>query len=170
MNVTHASCSRRLSAVRLVGAVRSRATQDKNKDGILTYNADPTLNEVFVGDSSIFRGYTQPRNLVTATPGLRVPEPKASHPGAVRLPWRLQGVQQHRAHSLRRAVRTATVSRIRSRRSRSRRWSVATLNHPSKTLDGFFQDGDFLKLREVSVRWSLPIACRDAHARLATPT
>jgi hypothetical protein len=33
---------------------------------------------------------------------------------------------------------------------------VATLNHPSKTLDGFFQDGDFVKLREASVRWSLP--------------
>lgn len=33
---------------------------------------------------------------------------------------------------------------------------VATLNHPSKTLDGFFQDGEFVKLREVSVRWSMP--------------
>jgi hypothetical protein len=33
---------------------------------------------------------------------------------------------------------------------------VATLNHPQKTLDGFLQPGDFLKLREASVRWSLP--------------
>ena len=33
---------------------------------------------------------------------------------------------------------------------------VATRDHPSKTLDGFFQDGDFVKLREVSLRWSLP--------------
>ena len=33
---------------------------------------------------------------------------------------------------------------------------VATLNHPSKTLDGFYQDGAFLKLREASVRWSMP--------------
>ena len=42
---------------------------DKNKDGILTYNSNAALNEVFVGDSSIFRGYTQPRHLITATPG-----------------------------------------------------------------------------------------------------
>ena len=33
---------------------------------------------------------------------------------------------------------------------------VATLNHPSRTLDGFYQDGEFLKLREASVRWALP--------------
>src|SRR5678815_5666811 len=42
---------------------------DKNKDGLLTYNANAALNEVFVGDSAIFRGYTQPRHIVTATPG-----------------------------------------------------------------------------------------------------
>ena len=33
---------------------------------------------------------------------------------------------------------------------------VATRDHPSKTLDGFYQDGDFVKLREMSVRWSMP--------------
>ena len=27
---------------------------------------------------------------------------------------------------------------------------VATRNHPSKTLDGFFQSGAFIKLREIS--------------------
>ena len=33
---------------------------------------------------------------------------------------------------------------------------VATRDHPSKMLDGFYQDGDFVKLREASVRWALP--------------
>jgi hypothetical protein len=33
--------------------------------------------------------------------------------------------------------------------------AVAHLNHPAKTLDGFFQDGTFLKLREVTLRYSL---------------
>ena len=33
---------------------------------------------------------------------------------------------------------------------------VATRDHPSKTLDGFYQDGRFVKLREVSVRYTLP--------------
>ncbi|MEO6445115.1 MAG: SusC/RagA family TonB-linked outer membrane protein, partial [Gemmatimonadaceae bacterium] len=43
---------------------------DKNGDGLLTYNADATLNEVFVGDSVVFRGYTQPRHVVTLSSGL----------------------------------------------------------------------------------------------------
>ena len=33
---------------------------------------------------------------------------------------------------------------------------VATLNNPQKSLDGFLQPGDFVKLRELSVRWSMP--------------
>jgi hypothetical protein len=33
--------------------------------------------------------------------------------------------------------------------------AVAHLNHPAKTLDGFFQDGTFLKLREVTLRYAL---------------
>ena len=32
---------------------------------------------------------------------------------------------------------------------------VATLDHPAKTLDGFFQHGAFLRLREVSLRYAL---------------
>ena len=33
--------------------------------------------------------------------------------------------------------------------------AVAHLNHPAKTLDGFFQDGTFLKLREVTLRYAM---------------
>ena len=33
--------------------------------------------------------------------------------------------------------------------------AVAHLNHPARTLDGFFQDASFLKLREVTMRYSL---------------
>ena len=31
---------------------------------------------------------------------------------------------------------------------------VATLNHPSRTLDGFFQPGAFVRLREVSATYT----------------
>jgi hypothetical protein len=33
---------------------------------------------------------------------------------------------------------------------------VATRDHPAKTLDGFFEDGTFLKLREVTASYNLP--------------
>jgi TonB-linked SusC/RagA family outer membrane protein len=128
---------------------------DKNKDGILTYNADPALNEVFVGDSSIFRGYTQPRHLVTATPGFEFLNRKL----------RVQGVIDYRGgfKAYNNTERIRCVSRqncngLMNPKStlQEQAMTVATLNHPSKTLDGFFQDGDFVKLREASVRWSLP--------------
>src|SRR5262249_13808564 len=51
--------------------------QDKNNDGILTatgcgpFSKDDTpACEVFVGDSAVFRGYTQPRYLMTFTNGI----------------------------------------------------------------------------------------------------
>jgi TonB-linked SusC/RagA family outer membrane protein len=43
--------------------------QDKNGDGILTYSSDANLNEVFVGDSVVFRGYTTPRHVATLSAG-----------------------------------------------------------------------------------------------------
>ena len=33
---------------------------------------------------------------------------------------------------------------------------VATRNDPSQTLDGFFQPGAFIKLREVSAQYTMP--------------
>src|SRR3712207_8189512 len=44
--------------------------EDKDGNGILTYDANPALNEVFVGDSAIFRGYNAPRYMATLTTGL----------------------------------------------------------------------------------------------------
>jgi TonB-linked SusC/RagA family outer membrane protein len=128
---------------------------DKNKDGILTYNADPNLNEVVVGDSSVFRGYTQPRHIVTATPGFEFLNRKL----------RLQALFDYRGgyKAYNNTERIRCVSRQNCNGLMNPKSSlqeqamvVATLNHPSKTLDGFFQDGDFVKLREASVRLSLP--------------
>ena len=43
--------------------------EDKNGDGLLTYWADSARNEVFVGDSAIFRGYATPRYTSTLSSG-----------------------------------------------------------------------------------------------------
>jgi TonB-linked SusC/RagA family outer membrane protein len=128
---------------------------DKNKDGILTYNADPSLNEVFVGDSAIFRGYTQPVNLLTATPGFEFLNRK------LRIQALFDYRGGHRAYNNTERIRCVSRQNCNGLMNpksslEEQAMVVATLNHPSKTLDGFFQDGDFVKLREASVRWSLP--------------
>jgi TonB-linked SusC/RagA family outer membrane protein len=128
---------------------------DKNGDHILTYNADPAKNEVFVGDSSVFRGYTQPRHIVTATPGVEFLNRKL----------RLQALFDYRGGF--KAYNNTERIRCTSRQNcnglenpnssfEEQAMVVATRDHPSKTLDGFYQDGDFVKLREISARFGLP--------------
>jgi len=135
---------------------------DKNNDGILTATGcgpwsanDTAACEITIGDSSVFRGYTQPKNILTATPGFEFFNRKL----------RLQALLDYRGGHL--AYNNTERIRCVSRQNcnglmnpnsslEEQAMVVATLNHSSRTLDGFFQDGDFLKLREASVRWSLP--------------
>jgi TonB-dependent SusC/RagA subfamily outer membrane receptor len=128
---------------------------DKNKDGLLTYNANASLNEVFVGDSAIFRGYTQPKHIVTATPGFEFLNRK------LRIQALFDYRGGHRAYNNTERIRCVSRQNCNGLMNQNasleeQAMVVATLNHPSKTLDGFYQDGDFVKLREASVRWSLP--------------
>jgi TonB-linked SusC/RagA family outer membrane protein len=128
--------------------------EDKNHDGILTYNADPNLNEVFVGDSAIFRVYTQPRYLATWTNGFEFLNKKL----------RLQSLLDYRGgnKTYNNTERIRCVSRQNcngltnpASSFEEQAMVVATRDHPSKTLDGFYQPGWFFKLREVSVQYTL---------------
>jgi len=128
---------------------------DKNKDGILTYNADPTKNEVSVDDSMSYRGYTQPTRIFTATPGFEFLNRRL----------RVQALFDYRGGN--KAYNNTERIRCVSRQNcnglmnpkaslEEQAMAVATLNNPQKSLDGFLQPGDFLKLREASIRWTLP--------------
>ncbi|AHG90168.1 TonB-dependent outer membrane protein, SusC/RagA [Gemmatirosa kalamazoonensis] len=130
---------------------------DKNGDGILTYNADPNLNEVFVGDTAEFRGYTQPRHLVTLTNGFEFLNRRL----------RLQSLLDYRGgyKAYNNTERIRCVSRNNCAGLMNPGSSleeqaavVATRDHPAKTLDGFFEDGTFLKLREMTLSYTLPQA------------
>jgi TonB-linked SusC/RagA family outer membrane protein len=126
---------------------------DKNGDGILTYNANASLNEVFVGDSAIFRGYSQPRYMLTATPGLDLFNRR----------FRVQGLFDYRGGN--RYYNNTERIRCVSRQNcnglmnpdasfEEQAMVVATRDHPSKTLDGFLQPGAFVRLREVSATFT----------------
>jgi TonB-linked SusC/RagA family outer membrane protein len=129
--------------------------EDKNKDGIISYNANAALNEIFIGDSAIFRGYTQPRYLVTWSNGIDLFNKKL----------RLQSLVDYRGghRSYNNTERIRCVSRQNCNGLQNPNSSfeeqamvVATRDHPSRTLDGFYQPGWFYKLREVSVQYALP--------------
>jgi len=128
--------------------------EDKNGDRILTYNANPTLNEVFVDSVPIFRGYTQPRHLVTVSNGFDFLSK------TLRLQAMLDYRGGHRAYNNTERIRCASRQNCNGLMNPDASFEeqamvVAHLNHPTRTLDGFYQNGAFWKLREVSVRYTV---------------
>ncbi|MEO7513751.1 MAG: hypothetical protein ABIZ91_18580, partial [Gemmatimonadaceae bacterium] len=118
---------------------------------------------VFVGDSVVFRGYTQPRHVVTLSSGLDLFNRRL----------RIQSVLDYRGGNLHynNTERIRCVSRQNcnglmnpTASLEEQAMVVATRDHPSRTLDGFFQPGAFTRLREVSAQYTLPTSWASALA------
>lgn len=129
--------------------------EDKNGDGVLTYNSSASLNEVFVDDSASFIGYNQPRHNITTTGGIDL----------FKRILRVQAMFDWRGghHWYNNTERIRCVSRQNCNGLMNPEASfeeqamvVATLNHPSRTVAGFIQKGDFLRFREMSVALRVP--------------
>jgi TonB-linked SusC/RagA family outer membrane protein len=129
--------------------------QDKNGDGILTHNADPNLNEVFVSNDTTFRGSPEPTQFAALTIGFDL----------FRRKLRLSALTDYRGGNLyyNNTERIRCVSRQNCNGMMNpvssfvdQAMVVGTLNDPSQTLDGFFQPGAFIKLREISAQYTMP--------------
>ncbi len=128
--------------------------QDKNGDGILTYSANTAANELFVDDSASFRGYTQPRHLVTLTSGIDLFKRR------VRIQSLFDYRGGHRWYNNTERIRCASRQNCAGRMDPNAPLEVqatvlAHLEHPSRTLDGFFEKGDYVRFRELSVQYTL---------------
>ena len=143
--------------------------EDKDSNGILTYNADPALNEVFVGDSVIFRGYSSPRYHANLVPGIEL----------FGRTLRLQALIDYRGGNLyyNNTERIRCRSRDNCNGGQNRNASfeeqamvVASRDHPYATNDGYLQPGSFLRWREFSATYTLPeqLAGRFLRSRTAS--
>jgi TonB-linked SusC/RagA family outer membrane protein len=142
--------------------------KDKNGDGILTYNADTSLNEVFVGKDTIFRGYAEPRYLTALSSGIDLFNRKLRFQNL--FDWRGGNKWYNNTERIRCVSRQNCNGLMNPNASfEEQAMVVATLNDSSHTLDGFFQPGAFVKWREASATLTLPeqLALR-AHARTAS--
>ena len=137
---------------------------DKNGDGILVHSSDPTKNEVFVGDSAIFRGYSSPRYLASFQPGIDLFNRRIrltslfDYKGGYK--WynnteRIRCVSRQNCLGLMGAdvVNGKLVPRA---SFEDQAMVVATRDDPAATLDGFFQPASFVRWREFSATWNLP--------------
>ncbi|HZI42075.1 MAG TPA: SusC/RagA family TonB-linked outer membrane protein [Gemmatimonadaceae bacterium] len=138
--------------------------QDKNGDGVLVHSDDPNLNEVFVGPTPIFRGYSSPRYLSSLQPGIDLFGRRFrisslfDYKGGYK--WynnteRIRCVSRQNCNGLMNAevVNGKLVPRA---SFQEQAMVVATRDDPSKTLDGFFQPASFVRWREFTATWNLP--------------
>ena len=128
---------------------------DKNGDGILTYNNDVTLNEVFVDTAFQFVGYNQPRHVVTTTGGFDLFR-RALRVQAL-FDWRGGHKWYNNTERIRCASRANCNGLMNPNASfEEQAMVVATRDHPERTLYGFLQKGDFLRFREMSIAYRVP--------------
>ncbi len=126
---------------------------DKNGDGLLTYYADAARNEVFVGDSAIFRGYAAPRYMVTLGSGWDFFTRKLR----VSTMWDYRGGNKWYNNTERiRCTRPNCSGRLNLDADFiDQATNIAANEHSARTLDGYFQPGAFIRLREMSVQYTL---------------
>lgn len=129
--------------------------KDKDGNGILTYNADTSLNEVFVGNDTIFRGYSSPRYTATMLPGLDLLN--RSIRIVALFEYKGGNLYYNNTERIRCASRNNCNALMNPNASfQEQAMAVAHLVHPSTTLDGFYQPGSFVRWREMNVTYTIP--------------
>ena len=125
---------------------------DKNGDGLLTYYADSARNEVFVADSAVFRGYATPRYTTTVTNGFDFLNKKLR----ISSLWDIRrGNLWYNNTDRIRCTRPNCSGRNNLKADLyDQATNIAANEHPIRSLDGFLQDGGFVRLREASVEYT----------------
>ena len=126
---------------------------DKNGDGLLTYYADAARNEVFVGDSAIFRGYAAPRYSVTLGSGWDLFSRKLRI--STMLDYRSGNKWYNNTERIR-CTRPNCAGRLDLKADFiDQAANIAANEHSARTLDGYLQPGAFVRLREMSVQYTV---------------
>ena len=146
--------------------------EDKNGNGIIEYNANNALSEITVTDSSVFIGYSVPRTEIAMTGGLDLFSGKR-----VRISGMIDYKGGHKIYNNTERIRCASrfnCSGLLNPQSSLEEQArvVMVREHPSRSVAGFFEDGDFLRFRELNVTYRVPesLAGRLFRGRALTAT
>jgi hypothetical protein len=149
-----------------------RSFEDKDGDGIIEYNADQALSEIVVGDTAEFLGHSAPRRELAVTNGFDF----GRH---LRLSALVDYKGGHKVYNNTDRIRCASRNNCRGLVDPSaplgeQAATVAVRQHPSRTVAGFIEDGDFVRFRELSLSFTAPerlagrfLRSRDVNVTLA---
>ena len=129
--------------------------EDKDGNGIITYNADPALSEIQVSDTAEYSGRSLPKYEATFTNGF------ALWDGTVRLDAMLDYQGGHLVYNNTERIRCASrancsglINPQASLFEQAR--TVMVREHPSRSVQGFLEKGDFVRFRELALTLSPP--------------
>lgn len=128
---------------------------DKNGNGIIEYSTNPDLTEITVTDTSVFIGYSVPRTEVAFTNGIDL------FNNRLRISAMIDYKGGHKVYNNSERIRCASrlncqglIDPDASLAEQAR--VVMVRQHPSRSVAGYFEDGDFLRFREISATFQVP--------------
>ncbi len=128
---------------------------DKNNNGIIEWFADTTLTEISVTDTSVFIGYPQPPKQMALTGGIDLLDQR------LRITVMMDYKGGHKVYNNSERIRCASrfncSGLLNPNASLEEQAKVVMVReHPSRSVAAYFEDGDFIRLREVAVTYSVP--------------
>ena len=128
---------------------------DKDGDGIIEYNANAAVSEIAVSDTAEYHGYSMPRVELSLSNGFDFWQRRLRV--AAMVDYKGGHLIYNNSERIRCASRNNCQGLIDPNASlRDQARTVAVREHPSRTVAGFFEEGDFLRLREVSLTLNAP--------------
>jgi hypothetical protein len=129
--------------------------QDRDGDGIIEYNADSTLSEITVSGQREYVGNSNPTREFALTNGFELFQRR------LRIAAMVDYKGGHKVYNNTERIRCASrlnceglISPDASLFDQAR--TVMVREHPSRSVGGFIEDGDFLRFRELSFAYTVP--------------
>jgi len=125
---------------------------DKNGDGIITYNSNRALSELTFSDTAVYQGNTFPTREVAFTPTVELFKKKLRISGQVDSKWGFKKFN----NTLRHQCMNGVTCRGRYDKSASLQEQANALATSQAVYTGMFEDGAFTRFRELSVAYEMP--------------
>ncbi len=129
--------------------------EDKNGNGIIEYNANPTLSEIVVSDTAEYHGRSAPLHEFSVTNGFEFWQRR------LRLDAMFDYKGGHLVYNNTERIRCASrfncaglLDPKSSLFEQAR--TVMVREHPSRSVAGFFEEADFIRFRELSLAFRPP--------------
>jgi hypothetical protein len=126
---------------------------DKNKNGIIEYNANAALSEITVTDTNVFLGYPTPRKEASVSSGFDLLNRRLRL--SAMLDYQGGQLTYNNTERIRCASRFNCTGLLNPKSDFFQQArTVMVREHPSRSVSGYFEPGDFLRFRELSLAYT----------------